>query len=99
MTKMNPNAAGKTLVQGERVALRLWSGEVPGTHKEMHTSPYETVGYVLQGRAEVEVNNERHTVGVGDTYLIPQGAMHTYHFLETFSAVEAISQPEEGKEA
>lgn len=94
MTKMNPNSKGKTLAQGENVALRLWSGEVPGTKKEAHSSPYEVVGYVLQGRAEVTVGGETHEVHVGDTYVIPKDTIHTYNFLETFSAVEAISPKE-----
>jgi quercetin dioxygenase-like cupin family protein len=94
MSKTNPNSAGKTLAQGENVALRLWSGEVPGTHKDIHASPYEVVGYVLQGRAEVTVGEETHEVHVGDTYVIPKGTLHTYNFLETFSAVEAISPKE-----
>ncbi|WP_424950749.1 cupin domain-containing protein [Deinococcus sp.] len=94
MSKTNPNSAGKTLVQGENVALRLWSGEVPGTKKEPHSSPYEVVGYVLQGRAEVTIGSETVEVHVGDTYLIPRDAVHTYSFLETFSAVEAISLAE-----
>ena len=95
MSKTNPNSAGKTLAHGEQVALRLWSGEVPGTHKDVHASPYEVVGYVLQGRAEVTVGGETHEVHVGDTYLIPRDTLHTYTFLETFSAVEAVSPPPE----
>ncbi|GGJ87661.1 cupin domain-containing protein [Deinococcus aquiradiocola] len=94
MSKTNPNANGKTLATGENVALRLWSGEVPGTHKDVHASPYEIVGYVLQGRAEIDVNGTTHDVHVGDTYLIPRDTLHTYRFMETFSAVEAISPKE-----
>ncbi len=91
MSKTNPNSAGKMLAQGQQVALRLWSGEVPGTKKEPHSSPYEVVGYVLQGRAEVTVGDQTYEVHVGDTYLIPRDTVHTYSFLETFSAVEAVS--------
>ena len=95
MSKTNPNSDGKMLAHGEQVALRLWSGEVPGTHKDVHASSYEVVGYVLQGRAEVTVGGETHEVHVGDTYLIPKDTLHTYTFLETFSAVEAVSPPPE----
>jgi quercetin dioxygenase-like cupin family protein len=95
MSKTNPHSAGKRLAQGQQVALRLWSGEVPGTKKEAHSSPYEVVGYVLQGRAEVMVGDQKYEVHVGDTYLIPKDTVHTYSFLETFSAVEAVSPPPE----
>lgn len=83
------------LARGERVALRLWKDEQGGTSKPSHASSYETVGYVLSGRAELTVNGETRTLGAGDSYLVPQGAQHTYTILESFSAVEATTPPAE----
>ncbi|MFC4455638.1 cupin domain-containing protein [Deinococcus sonorensis] len=83
------------LARGERVGLRMWQGEQPGTDKDTHASPYETVGYVLQGRAELTVNGQTQTLAEGDSYLVPAGAPHTYRILETFSALEATSPPAE----
>ncbi|ADV66652.1 cupin domain-containing protein [Deinococcus maricopensis] len=86
--------AERPLARGEHIALRLWQNEEPHK-KDTHTSPYETVGYVLSGRAEVIVNGESRVVGPGDSYHVPKGAPHTYRILETFSAVEATTPPAE----
>ncbi len=44
----------KLLVSGDMIALRLWD-EQPGDGegKSIHTRDYETVGYVIEGRAEL----------------------------------------------
>ena len=81
------------LVRGETIGLRLWQDEPAGTAKDTHASPYETVGYVLKGRAELIVNGQTQHLGPGDSYLVPKNAPHTYHILESFSAVEATSPP------
>lgn len=81
------------LATGEDVAMRIWREEEPGTDKETHSSPYETVGYVLKGRAELHLDDEVIELTEGDSYLVPKEAKHTYKITETFSAVEATSPP------
>jgi len=44
----------KYLASGVRVAMRLWD-ESPHGEKEMTAREYETVGYVIRGRAELEL--------------------------------------------
>ena len=82
-----------TLVAGSAIALRLWRDEEPGQAKAETTRPYETVGYVLAGRAELTVDGKAQMLSPGDSYLVPNGARHTYRILERFSAVEATSPP------
>ncbi len=94
MTQGAENSEAK-LARGETIGLRLWQDEPAGTAKDPHSSPYETVGYVLKGRAELIVNGQTQHLGPGDSYLVPKDAPHTYHILETFSAVEATSPPAE----
>jgi quercetin dioxygenase-like cupin family protein len=53
------------------------------------------VGYVLKGRAELHLEGKVIALEPGTSYLVPQGAAHTYKILETFSAVEATSPPAE----
>lgn len=81
------------LATGENVGLRIWRNEEPGADKETHSSPYETVGYVLKGRAELHLNDEVIGLKEGDSYLVPKDIPHTYKIIETFSAVEATSPP------
>jgi quercetin dioxygenase-like cupin family protein len=102
MSTSNVNAASTTpsadgakhLAAGHHVSLRLWENEEPGEPKPLSTRPYETVGYVLKGRAELHIEGNVTTLEPGISYLVPQGASHTYNILETFSAIEATSPPQ-----
>jgi quercetin dioxygenase-like cupin family protein len=90
-----PGADGaKHLAAGHHVALRLWENEEPGEPKPLSNRPYETVGYVLKGRAELHLEGKVTPLEPGASYLVPQGASHTYKILETFSAIEATSPPQ-----
>ncbi|MDP4003716.1 cupin domain-containing protein [Methylobacterium sp. NEAU K] len=81
------------LAKGERLGMRMWRAEEPGTDKPKTTSPYETVGYVISGRAELVVGGETVPLAAGDSYCVPAGAEHTYRIMETFTAVEATAPP------
>ncbi|SMO70917.1 cupin domain-containing protein [Gracilimonas mengyeensis] len=81
------------MASGKDVGLRMWKDEEPTSDKESHSSPYETVGYVLKGKAELHVQDEVMELEEGDSYLVPKDAEHHYNIIETFSAVEATSPP------
>jgi quercetin dioxygenase-like cupin family protein len=80
------------LVSGKKVSLRLWQDEKP-QDKPLTRRAYETVGYVLSGRAELTVEGQTVKLAAGDSWLVPAGAEHTYKILESFTAVEATSPP------
>ena len=80
------------LVSGTSVALRRWT-ESAGEAGEPHTRPYETVGYVVEGRVEVHVGDDVVTCGPGDSYLVPEGAVRHYKVVDNLVAVEATSPP------
>jgi mannose-6-phosphate isomerase-like protein (cupin superfamily) len=81
------------LARGQVVAMRMWRDESPSADKPMAKRPYETVGYVIAGRAELVVEGETVLLEPGDSWLVPEGAEHTYRILEAFTAVEATSPP------
>lgn len=85
----------KYLASGTDIAMRLWENEEPNDNKEKqkHSRDYETVGYVLKGKAELHLEGQMIILEKGDSYVVPKGAEHTYKILETFSAVEATSPP------
>jgi quercetin dioxygenase-like cupin family protein len=83
------------LASGRRVSMRLWREEQPGDAKPASSRDYETVGYVIAGRAELELEGQRVTLEPGDSWTVPAGASHTYRILETFTAVEATAPPAE----
>ncbi|KMO32321.1 cupin [Methylobacterium variabile] len=81
------------LASGKHVAMRLWVDEPPTDDKPSAARDYETVGYVIAGRAELLVEGQTVRLEPGDSWLVPAGAQHTYRILETFTAVEATSPP------
>jgi len=83
------------LASGESLSMRLWENEQPGEPKPEAAREYETVGYVLAGRAELHLEGEVVELATGDSWTVPRGAKHTYRILEPFTAVEATSPPAE----
>ena len=83
----------KYLASGKTVSMRLWTDEEPGEAKPEVSREYETVGYVLKGSAKLVLEGQTLVLNVGDSWVVPKGAKHTYHIKETFSAVEATSPP------
>jgi quercetin dioxygenase-like cupin family protein len=83
----------KHLALGIHLAMRLWEREQPTEAKPMTTRDYETVGYVIEGRAELHLEGQMVLLEAGDSWMVPRGAKHTYKILETFTAVEATSPP------
>lgn len=85
----------KYLASGRSLSMRLWEGEPSGATKEPVRRDYETVGYVVSGRAELEIEGQTTTLEKGSSWVVPKGAAHTYRILETFTAVEATAPPAE----
>lgn len=83
----------KYLASGVTVSLRLWEDEPPGDPKAPSQRDYETVGYVIKGRAELHLEGQTVRLDPGDSWVVPKGATHSYHILEPFTAVEATSPP------
>src|SRR5881397_3725352 len=77
----------KYLASGIHVAMRLWEEEPPGEPKPLTTRAYETVGYVIAGRAELRIEGQMVLLEPGDSWVVPKEASHTYQILEPFTAV------------
>lgn len=83
----------KYLALGKSISMRLWENEQPGEAKPEVEREYETVGYVIQGRAELHMEGQVVILETGNSWVVPKGAPHTYKILESFTAVEATSPP------
>ncbi len=83
----------KYLASGKSLAMRLWENEEPNEAKEPATREYETVGYVISGRAELHLEGQMVLLEKGDSWVVPRDASHTYKILESFTAVEATHPP------
>jgi len=85
----------KYLAAGVKTSMRLWEDEEPGKSKVATRREYETVGFVIKGRAELEIEAQRVTLEPGDSWIVPKGAHHRYHIVESFTAVEVTCPPAE----
>jgi len=83
----------KYLASGTSVAMRLWEKEPGDGEKPESARDYETVGYVLAGRAELRLEGQTVTLEPGDSWVVPKGSRHAYRILEPFRAVEATHPP------
>jgi quercetin dioxygenase-like cupin family protein len=83
----------KYLASGVHVSMRLWEAEQPGESKLATARDYETVGYVISGRAELHLEGQMVLLEPGDSWVVPKGTSHSYRILEPFTAVEATSPP------
>lgn len=83
----------KYLASGKSISMRLWENQEPGEPKEPTQREYETVGYVIEGRAELHIEGQMVLLEPGDSWVVPKGSSHTYKILEPFTAVEATSPP------
>jgi quercetin dioxygenase-like cupin family protein len=83
----------KHLALSKNMAMRLWENEQPGEAKPMTQRPYEAIGYAISGRAELHLEGQMVVLEPGDSWVVPEGASHTYKILEPFTAVEATTPP------
>jgi quercetin dioxygenase-like cupin family protein len=81
------------LASGKSISMRMWDNEQPTDAKEPSRREYETVGYVIGGRAELHLEGQMVLLEPGDSWVVPEGALHTYRILEPFTAVEATHPP------
>jgi quercetin dioxygenase-like cupin family protein len=83
----------KYLASGKSISMRLWD-ETGGSHKEQNVArDYETVGFVLDGNATLELEGQTIQLKAGDSWVVPKGSRHTYHIDGHFKAVEATHPP------
>lgn len=83
----------KYLASGKSLAMRMWEDEQPGEPKPEARRDYETVGFVIKGRAELHLEGQMVLLEQGDSWVVPKGAAHRYNILEPFTAVEATHPP------
>lgn len=81
------------LASGVTLAMRMWENEPPGTEQPATAREYETVGFVMGGRAELHIEDQVVLLEPGDSWVVNRGQRHRYQILEAFTAVEATHPP------
>jgi len=93
----DPSPCGaKALVQGDKVALRLWDLPVTSEGEERSDlcANHESVCYCLHGRGELSIEGQLLKLAPGQSWLVPAGARHSYRVTDgPFKALEATGNP------
>ena len=80
----------RILTQGEDMGMRYWYKQ-PDVEKSQHVNEYETLGFAIEGRARIVVDDSERLLEPGDSWQVPAGKPHHYEILEPFAAVEVTS--------
>ena len=81
------------LATGKSIAMRLWDEKGTGNKESAVSRDYETVGFVIDGSAELELEGQTIQLKAGDSWVVPKGSSHTYKISDHFKAVEATHPP------
>jgi mannose-6-phosphate isomerase-like protein (cupin superfamily) len=81
------------LACGIRMGMRLWVEDEPLPAKPATQRDYETIGYVISGRAELQLEGQTLILEAGDSWVVPKDALHSYAIPTAFRAVEVTSPP------
>ncbi len=88
--EMLPGVTRRTLGWGDRtllVEITLRKGALVPPHSH----PHEQIGYLMQGRLEFAIGEEKTVVSAGDGYTVAGGAVHSALALVDSVAVEVFS--------
>lgn len=83
----------KYLASGISVSMRMWEALEPDNPTAETVRDYETVGYVLKGRAVLSIGDQSIILEPGDSWVVNKGQSHSYRILEPFTAIEATTPP------
>jgi quercetin dioxygenase-like cupin family protein len=81
-------------VAGERGMIVWWSMKA-GAHAAAHSHPHEQIFWILKGKMEFRLGNERRLCGPGDIAVIPSGIEHEAWFPEDTEVIDVFSPPRE----
>ena len=87
---------GVILIVGEKVMMMKLTIE-PGIPTTPHSHPHEQMGYLLEGKGILYINDESREIEAGTSFWIPPNAPHNFDALgdEPAVLIEAFSPPRE----
>jgi quercetin dioxygenase-like cupin family protein len=84
----------RRLVAGERQMIVWWSMKA-GAHAAAHRHPHEQIFWMLQGKMEFRLGDEKRVCGPGEIAVIPANVEHEAWFPEDTEVVDLFSPPRE----
>jgi quercetin dioxygenase-like cupin family protein len=84
----------RRLVAGDQCMLVVWQMKA-GAHAAAHKHPHEQIFWMLKGKMEFRLGDQRRTCGPGDVAVIPGGVEHEAWFPEDTEVVDIFAPPRE----
>jgi quercetin dioxygenase-like cupin family protein len=84
----------RRVVSGEQGMIVWWS-IAQGVHVEPHQHPHEQIVWLLKGRMEFRLGDERRICGPGDIVVIPANTEHEGWVNEDTEVIDVFSPPRE----
>ncbi len=69
------SVVSRTLIKGEHSNVTLFAFS-KGQELSEHTAPFDAMAYVLDGKAEVIISGESHTLADGEMIIMPANEPH-----------------------
>jgi len=86
--------AVRRIVTGEKGMAVHWRFKA-GMHAAAHRHPHEQIAWMLSGKMEFRLGNERRLCGPGDVVVIPSGVEHEAWFPEDAELIDFFAPPRE----
>jgi quercetin dioxygenase-like cupin family protein len=84
----------RRVLTGDKEMIVWWSMQA-GAHAAAHTHPHEQMFWVISGRMDFRLGNERRMCNPGDLGVIPGGVEHEAWFPEDTDVIDVFTPPRE----
>jgi quercetin dioxygenase-like cupin family protein len=84
----------RRVVAGKQGMMVWWTIKA-GAHAAAHQHPHEQIVWMLKGRMDFRIGNERRSMVAGDIAVIPGGVEHEGFFPEDTEVVDIFAPPRE----
>jgi quercetin dioxygenase-like cupin family protein len=84
----------RRMVSGDQEMIVWWTMKA-GAHAAAHKHANEQIAWMLKGRMEFRLGDERRSCGPGDVVVIPGGVEHEAFFPEDTEVIDVFSPPRE----
>ena len=84
----------RRILVGEKGMIVFWKMKA-GAHAAAHKHPHEQMFWMISGKMDFRLGNERRVCGPGDVGVIPGGVEHEAWFPEDTEIVDVFAPPRE----
>ena len=84
----------RRIAAGEQGMIVWWSMKA-GAHAAAHKHPHEQIAYMLKGKMEFRLGDQKRICGPGDVVVIPGGVEHEAFFPEDTEVIDVFAPPRE----